>query len=132
MKMKFNSPFEILENVARFSYSSIGINNRQRSALVVACALVLAETASTSSSTKPVKEPKEIKEAATASKDVKAAKEAAKKKKDCARECGTAYEPICAHDPNDATSKPRTFGTECALNVHNCEMGTSECLFITS
>lgn len=24
MKMKFNSPFEILENVARFSYSSIG------------------------------------------------------------------------------------------------------------
>lgn len=98
--------------------------------MVVACALVLAETASTSSSsTKPVKEPKEIKEAATASKDVKAAKEAAKKKKDCVRECGTAYEPICAHDPNDAASKPRTFGTECALNVHNCEMGTSECVF---
>ncbi|XP_003692060.1 uncharacterized protein LOC100868833 [Apis florea] len=95
-------------------------------ALVVACALVFAEAADTSSpSTKPIKEIKEIKDTATASKEVKLAKEAAKKKKDCARDCTTiTYDPICAHDPNDATFKPRTFGTECALNVYNCEMGT--------
>ncbi|XP_025154833.1 uncharacterized protein LOC112588553 [Harpegnathos saltator] len=77
---------------------------------------------------KEIKEPKEIKEAATASKDVKdaikAAKEAKKSKKDCARECGDFYDPVCAHDPADANFKPRTFGTQCALDVHNCEMGT--------
>ncbi|XP_018309143.1 uncharacterized protein [Mycetomoellerius zeteki] len=77
---------------------------------------------------KDVKEPKDIKEAATASKDVKdaikAAKEAKKSKKDCARDCGTDYDPICAHDPVDSSFKPRTFGTQCALDIHNCEMGT--------
>lgn len=78
--------------------------------------------------TKDIKEPKDIKEAATASKDVKdaikAAKEAKKNKKDCARDCGTDYDPVCAHDPTDASFKPRTFGTQCALDIHNCEMGT--------
>ncbi|XP_071865988.1 uncharacterized protein [Bombus fervidus] len=103
-------------------------------ALVVVCAVAfIAETSAvptdtTTMSTKRAKEPKEIKETATASKDVKAAKEAAKEakknKKDCAKECGTAYDPICVHDPNDANFKPRTFGTQCALDVHNCEMGT--------
>ncbi|XP_029162934.1 uncharacterized protein LOC114934443 [Nylanderia fulva] len=77
---------------------------------------------------KEIKEPKDIKEAATASKDIKdaikAAKEAKKNKKDCARECGTDYDPICVHDPADSNFKPRTFGTQCALDVHNCEMGT--------
>ncbi|KAL6262927.1 uncharacterized protein LOC105433173 [Pogonomyrmex barbatus] len=75
-----------------------------------------------------IKEPKDIKEAATASKDVKdaikAAKEAKKNKKDCARDCGTDYDPVCVHDPADSSFKPRTFGTSCALDVHNCEMGT--------
>lgn len=79
---------------------------------------------------KEIKEPKDIKESATASKDVKdaikAAKETKKNKKDCARECGTVYDPICAHDPSDANIKPRTFGTQCAMEVHNCEMGSSE------
>ena len=79
---------------------------------------------------KDVKEPKDIKEAATASKDVKdaikAAKEAKKNKKDCARDCGTDYDPVCAHDPVDSSFKPRTFGTQCALDIHNCEMGTSK------
>ncbi|KYN34905.1 hypothetical protein ALC56_10873 [Trachymyrmex septentrionalis] len=77
---------------------------------------------------KDVKEPKDIKEAATASKDVKdaikASKEAKKNKKDCARDCGTDYDPVCAHDPVDSSFKPRTFGTQCALDIHNCEMGT--------
>ncbi|XP_014488829.1 PREDICTED: uncharacterized protein LOC106752004 [Dinoponera quadriceps] len=77
---------------------------------------------------KEIKEPKEIKEAATASKDVKdaikAAKEAKKNKKDCARECGDEYDPVCVHDPMNPSFKPRTFGTQCALDVHNCEMGT--------
>lgn len=81
---------------------------------------------------KDIREPKDIKEAATASKDVKdamkAAKEAAKKsKKDCARECGDDYDPVCAHDPADPNVKPRTFATQCTLDVHNCEMGTSKC-----
>lgn len=79
---------------------------------------------------KDIKEPKDIKEAATASKDVKdaikAAKEAKKNKKDCARECGNDYDPVCAHDPADPNVKPRTFGTQCTLDVHNCEMGTSK------
>ncbi|XP_050448889.1 uncharacterized protein LOC126850207 [Cataglyphis hispanica] len=77
---------------------------------------------------KEIKEPKDIKEAATASKDVKdaikAAKDAKKNKKDCARECGNDYDPICVHDPADSNFKPRTFGTQCALDVYNCEMGT--------
>ncbi|XP_076165737.1 uncharacterized protein LOC143145852 [Ptiloglossa arizonensis] len=77
---------------------------------------------------KQIKEPKEIKEAATASKElkdaVKAAKEAKKNKKDCLKECGPDFDPICVHDPNDPTYKPRTFGSQCALDVHNCEMGT--------
>lgn len=79
---------------------------------------------------KEIKELKEIKEAATASKDVKdaikAAKEAKKSKKDCARECGDDYDPVCVHDPADSNFKPRTFGTQCALDTHNCEMGTSK------
>lgn len=82
---------------------------------------------------KEIKEPKDIKEAATASKDVKdaikAAKEAKKNKKDCARECGNDYDPICVHDPADSNFKPRTFGTQCALDVHNCEMATSKYIF---
>ncbi|XP_053977376.1 uncharacterized protein LOC128875644 [Hylaeus volcanicus] len=102
-------------------------------ALIIACAFaLLVENAyantSTTTTPKQVKEPKEIKETATASKDlkdaVKAAKEAKKNKKDCLKECGTEYEPICVHDPNDANYKPRTFGSQCALDVHNCEMGT--------
>ncbi|XP_017889411.2 uncharacterized protein LOC108630572 [Ceratina calcarata] len=99
-------------------------------ALIVACAfaLLLEVDAVPADEAKQVKEPKEIKDAATASKDVKdavkAAKEAKKNRKDCAKECGTAYDPICAHDPNDGSFKPRTFGTQCALDVHNCEMGT--------
>lgn len=109
--------------------------------MVVVCALAFIEetsalpTDTTTVSTKRVKEPKEIKETATASKDVKAAKEAAKEakrnKKDCAKECGAAYDPICVHDPTDANFKPRTFGTQCALDVHNCEMGTSECVSLS-
>ncbi|KAL2737635.1 uncharacterized protein V1478_001721 [Vespula squamosa] len=77
---------------------------------------------------KEIKELKDIKESAAASKDVKdaikAAKEAKKNKKECVRECGTVYDPICAHDPSDANIKPRTFGTQCAMEVHNCEMGS--------
>ncbi|KAH0946831.1 hypothetical protein HN011_006363 [Eciton burchellii] len=76
---------------------------------------------------KDIKEPKEIKEAATASKDVKdaikAAKEAKKRQKDCARECGNDYDPVCAHDPADPNVKPITFGTQCTMDVYNCEMG---------
>lgn len=79
---------------------------------------------------KEVKEPKDIKEAATASKDVKdavkAAKDAKKTKKECAKDCGTTYDPICAHDPADAKAKPKTFGSQCALDVANCEMSTSK------
>ncbi|KOC59158.1 hypothetical protein WH47_11234, partial [Habropoda laboriosa] len=77
---------------------------------------------------KEVKEPKEIKEAATASKDVKeavkAAKEAKKTKKECGKDCWDNYDPICVHDPNDTSVKSITFGSQCALDVYNCEMGT--------
>ena len=65
-----------------------------------------------------------------ASKDVKdaiqKAKEAKKSKKNCARDCSTKYEPVCVHDPINASYKPRTFGSQCAMEVQNCEMGTSE------
>jgi len=81
---------------------------------------------------KDIKEPKEIKEAATASKDVKdaikAAKETKKRQKDCARECGNDYDPVCAHDPADPNVKPITFGTQCTMDVYNCEMGLSKCI----
>lgn len=94
--------------------------------LAVALAVVVASSA-VPAGMKEVKEPKDIKEAATTSKDVKdaikAAKEAKKNKKNCAKEC-SAYDPICAHDPADTNFKPRTFGSQCALDVHNCEMGT--------
>lgn len=74
------------------------------------------------------------KETMTASKDLKdvmkATKEAKKSKKGCARECGNDYDPVCVHDPADSSFKPRTFGTQCALDVHNCEMGTSKCIRI--
>ncbi|XP_011693303.1 PREDICTED: agrin [Wasmannia auropunctata] len=77
---------------------------------------------------KNVKEPKDIKEAATPSKEVKdaikAAKDAKKNKKDCQRDCGTNYDPVCAHDPTDSSVKTRTFGTQCNLDVHNCETGS--------
>ncbi|CAK9824825.1 hypothetical protein ANTRET_LOCUS2930 [Anthophora retusa] len=88
----------------------------------------LASDTTTTVSTKEVKEPKEIKQAATASKDVKdaikAAKEAKKHKEECLRDCLDSYDPICAHDPNDTSVKPRTFGSLCALDTFNCEMGT--------
>ncbi|KAK0086288.1 hypothetical protein PV325_003434 [Microctonus aethiopoides] len=75
----------------------------------------------------PPKDIKEIKSTATASKDVKEAiknaKDAKKMKKDCANECGAAYDPICAHDPTNSAFKPRTFASQCALDVVNCEMG---------
>ncbi|OAD51939.1 hypothetical protein WN48_03855, partial [Eufriesea mexicana] len=100
-------------------------------ALVVACALVLIERANAESAenstqaTKRVKEPKEIKETATASKDVKAAIDNAKKnKKDCVNECDYEHDPICVHDPNDESFKPRTFANECLLDVYNCATGT--------
>ncbi|KZC11085.1 hypothetical protein WN55_02446, partial [Dufourea novaeangliae] len=103
-------------------------------AFTVGCAVVLladvAESLPSDTTTavpKPIKEPKEIKETATASKDlkdaVKAAKEAKKNKKDCAKEC-TEYDPICVHDPRNVNFKPRTFGSQCALDVYNCEMGS--------
>ncbi|OXU28749.1 uncharacterized protein LOC100119245 [Nasonia vitripennis] len=64
----------------------------------------------------------------TASKEVKDAiknaKEAKKAKKDCLKSCPTDYVPICAHDPANASFKPRTFGNQCVLDTHNCEMGT--------
>lgn len=66
------------------------------------------------------------KDGATTIKDVKAAKEAKKK---CAKDCGTNYDPICAHDPLNPNLKPRTFGTQCAMDVVNCEMGTSKTCF---
>lgn len=83
---------------------------------------------------KEMKEIKDIKEAATVSKDIKdaikAAKEAKKNKKDCPNECRDEYDPVCVHDPADSNFKPRTFGTQCAVDVYNCEMGTSKCIYI--
>lgn len=79
---------------------------------------------------KEVKEPKEIKEAATASKDVKdaikAAKDAKKIPKECEKTCPTAYQPVCAHNAADPNVKPITFGSQCALEVHNCVSGSSK------
>lgn len=74
-----------------------------------------------------IKEPKDIREAATASKDVRDAINAAKEaKKDCSRDCGPDYDPFCAHDPANSNIKPRTFGSQCALDNYNCDMGTSK------
>lgn len=100
-------------------------------ALTFACifamhSAAIAEPSDLGAKPKEVKEPKEIKDAATASKDVKDAIKNAKKKKDCMKECGTAYDPICAHDPANTSTKPRSFGTLCAMEIHNCEMGTSK------
>jgi len=82
---------------------------------------------------KDIKKSKDIKDAATASEDIKdaikTAKEAVtakKNKKDCARDCGTDYDRVCAHDSVDSSFKPRTFDTQCALDNHNCEMGTNK------
>ncbi|XP_058797756.1 agrin [Phymastichus coffea] len=62
---------------------------------------------------------------AQASQSVKdAIKAAQQNKKDCQRQCPAIYEPICAHDPADTSFKPRTFGNQCVLETHNCEMGT--------
>ncbi|XP_076759192.1 uncharacterized protein LOC143428305 [Xylocopa sonorina] len=100
-------------------------------ALVVACALAFLERADAvpSDTTAKPKEPKEIKETATASKDVKdavkAAKDAKKNKKNCLKECETVYDPVCAHDPKNTNFKPRSFGSPCALEVYNCEMGSN-------
>lgn len=65
----------------------------------------------------------------TASKSVKDAIAEAKKKKNCYAECDKlteVYEPVCAHDPANPQTKPRTFGNECVMKAHNCEMGTSK------
>ncbi|XP_012252745.1 uncharacterized protein LOC105684163 [Athalia rosae] len=97
-------------------------------AFVLLCACVVYALPTEKSVTpKDVKEPKEIKEAATASKDVKdaikAAKDAKKTKKECAKPCADLYEPVCAHSATDVNVKPVTFGSLCAMEVHNCESG---------
>lgn len=60
---------------------------------------------------------------ATVVKDVKAQKEAKKK---CNKVCPTVRDQLCAHDPTNPTLKPKTFETPCAMEVENCEMGTSK------
>lgn len=82
-------------------------------------ALPLDDAASTTlrSIDKEVTPSKDLKEV------IKAGKEARKNKKNCARDCGYNYDPLCAHDPSDPTFKPRTFGSQCVLEVYNCEMG---------
>ncbi|XP_014203646.1 uncharacterized protein LOC106635965 [Copidosoma floridanum] len=95
--------------------------------LVLAVVLVCAIAGTSQAS--PTEKPSTVKPAVTASKDVKDAiknaKETAKAKKDCLKVCATNnYDPICVHDPSNATYKPRTFGNQCALETHNCEMGT--------
>lgn len=98
--------------------------------LCVELAHAIPADAGAKSTTMKPKDVKEIKETATASKDVKDAiknaKEAKKTKKECVKDCGVAFDPVCAHDPAVANYKPKSFGSQCALDVHNCEMGTSE------
>lgn len=123
-------------NRGRDQVIGFSVSRLHGAALIAICAFAFLEKAEavpsdgTTASPKPIKEPKEMKEAASASKDVKdavkAAKDAKKSKKDCAKECSAEYDPICVHDPNDATLKPRTFGSSCALDVYNCEMGKSK------
>lgn len=101
-------------------------------ALVTVCIFALCNDASAVPS--DMDKAKDVKEPAVASKDVKdaikAAKDQKKTKKECAKDCGTAYDPVCAHDPSNPSFKPRSFGTQCAMDVVNCEMGTSKFFII--
>ncbi|XP_046749774.1 agrin [Diprion similis] len=76
---------------------------------------------------KEAQDPKQVKDPATASKEVKDAiknaKDAKKTKKECAKNCPQQYDPVCAHLPTDVNVKPITFGSQCAMEVHNCESG---------
>ncbi|XP_011497416.1 PREDICTED: uncharacterized protein LOC105361832 [Ceratosolen solmsi marchali] len=96
--------------------------------LVIAFGVILLVCGISSIEAGPSEKSTTAKPAVTASKDVKEAiqkaKEAKKAKKECMKMCPTSYDPICAHDPNNATFKPRTFGNQCVLDTHNCEMGT--------
>uniref|UniRef100_A0ABD2XFG7 Kazal-like domain-containing protein n=1 Tax=Trichogramma kaykai TaxID=54128 RepID=A0ABD2XFG7_9HYME len=89
-------------------------------ALVVIC---LIESSKAVPTEKPVATDKP-----QASKDVKdaikRAKEEQKTKQNCRKACTDIYDPVCAHDPTNTGNKPRSFGSQCVLDVHNCEMGT--------
>ncbi|XP_008559043.1 uncharacterized protein LOC103579431 [Microplitis demolitor] len=61
--------------------------------------------------------PKSVKDAQKNLKDVK------RSKKECAKNCETTFDPVCAHDPANPNFKPRTFGNQCTMETVACEMG---------
>ena len=62
------------------------------------------------------------------SKELKEVMKAGKKNmKDCPNDCdASGFDPVCAHDPSDSSVKPRSFGSMCAVEVANCESGSSK------
>ncbi|KAL0269980.1 UNVERIFIED_CONTAM: hypothetical protein PYX00_007543 [Menopon gallinae] len=42
-------------------------------------------------------------------------------KKTCNLACAASYEPVCAQDSSVKGSRPRTFGSRCVMELHNCE-----------
>ena len=89
-------------------------------ALLLVCAISAEAGPTENSSTTMKPGSKDLKEV------IKNAREANKAKKDCLKACPANYDPICAHDPANPTFKPRSFGNQCVLDTHNCEMGTSK------
>lgn len=58
----------------------------------------------------------------------KGSTKAALRKKECLRECGDVYKPVCAGDGTGKNNK--SFGSECVLSNHNCEHDTSKSRFV--
>lgn len=55
----------------------------------------------------------------------KGSTKASLKKKECIKDCGDLYKPICAGDGSQKDYK--SFGSECVLANYNCESGNSKC-----
>lgn len=53
----------------------------------------------------------------------KGSTKAALKKKECLKECGDLYKPVCA---GNGAGTNKSFGSECVLSNHNCEHDSSK------
>lgn len=58
-----------------------------------------------------------------ASSPAKGSTKAALRKKECLKDCGDLYKPVCA---GAGDGKNKSFGSECVLANHNCEHDSSK------
>lgn len=63
--------------------------------------------------------------AAVSGSPAKGSTKAALKKKDCLKDCGEVYKPVCAGDGTTKTTN-KSFGSECVLANYNCEHEASK------